>query len=245
MKRKVAIVTGAQTGVGKATCYCLAKKNVLVVATGRSLEKLNILKNEIILKGYDCEICRLDVTKEEEWINLCQFVYKKYHSIDYLVNNAGITSREKVHEGTRELWNIIMDTNAYGPYLGMKHCIPYMQKNHYGSIVNVTSVGSLVGIGGGTVYPASKGALYSMTRRVAINYGIDNIRANIVCPGWIDTPMTEYSRQEKKQQFLDRQALKYFGQPEDIANTIVFLLSDLSKFTTGSQIIVDGGFTAE
>lgn len=245
MKGKVAIVTGAQTGIGKATCLCLGEKGSIVIATGRNIKKLNLLKDEMNRKGYTCDVFLLDVANEEQWIHMCECVYEKYHAIDYLVNNAGITSREKVHEGTRELWDCIMDTNAYGPYLGMKHCIPYMQKNQYGSIVNVTSVGGIVGIGGGTAYPASKGALYSMTRRVAVNYGVDHIRANIVCPGWIETPMTKKAREEKRQQFMDRQALKYFGKPEDIAYTIVFLLSDLSRFTTGSQLIVDGGFTAE
>lgn len=245
MKNKVAIVTGAQSGIGEATCLYLGEKGCIVVATGRSEEKLSLIKNKMNRYGYICDTFVLDVTNEEEWNQLCKYVFKKYNSIDYLVNNAGVTSREKVHEGTRELWDKIMNTNAYGPYLGMKYCIPYMQRNHYGSIVNVSSVGGLVGIGGGTAYPASKGAIYSMTRRVAINYGQDNIRANIVCPGWIETPMTEGAREAKKEQFMDRQALKYFGKPEDVAHAIIFLLSDLSKFTTGIQLIVDGGFTAE
>ncbi|WP_312431128.1 SDR family NAD(P)-dependent oxidoreductase [Lacrimispora sp.] len=241
---EVVIVTGASSGVGRAAAVLFADKGAVVVAIGRKQKELELLKLEIEEKGHQCLVAVMDVSDERAWEEVTSSVMKKTGRIDVLVNNAGVTSREKVAEGSRELWDSIMNINAYGPYLGMKYCIPYMQERKKGSIVNVTSVGGVVGIGGGTVYPASKGALYSMSRRVAVNYGEDNIRVNTVCPGWIETPMTDGARPEKAMQFMDRQALNYYGTPEDVANAILFLASDEARFITGAELRVDGGFTA-
>ena len=237
LEEKVIVITGAACGIGRACVNLFAEQGATVIACDHNEEGLLSFCNKRI-KAYI-----LHVENEKEWETVITNVIQLYTRIDVLVNCAGISSRDIVTEGTSELWHRILDVNALGPYLGMKYCLPYMQNQKKGSIINITSVGAIVGIGGGTAYPASKGALYSMTRRIAAMFGIYNIRANMVCPGWIKTNMTKGARKEKEEQFIERQALKQIGDPIDVAHAVVFLASDKAKFITGTEVIVDGGFT--
>lgn len=236
---KVIIITGAASGIGKSCVEILSEENVIIIATDISypMNEFHELYNQVYSYG-------LDVSKSESWDLLVHEIEDNFGIVNALVNCAGISSRDKVVTGEIEEWNKVINTNLLGPYLGMKYCIPSMLKQNKGAIVNLSSVGAHVGIGGGTVYPASKGAIYSMSRRVANDYGKDNIRVNIVTPGWIKTKMTENARKEKEQQFLDRQALKFIGEPKDVAELIKFLISDKARFITGAEFIVDGGFTS-
>lgn len=237
-KDKVILITGAACGIGRACVKLFVEQGAIVIACDCNKEELLSLCDKNI-QSYI-----LNVENEKEWKAVINKTIESYKHIDVLVNCAGISSRDIVTEGTSELWHRVLDVNAYGPYLGMKYCLPHMQNQRRGSIVNITSVGAIVGIGGGTVYPASKGAVYSMTRRIAAMFGIYNIRANMVCPGWIKTDMTKDARKEKEEQFIERQALKQIGDPIDVAQAVVFLASDKAKFITGTEVIVDGGFTA-
>lgn len=234
---KVIVITGAASGIGRSCVNLFEEQGAIVIACDHNEEGLLSLCSKRI------QTYILHVENEKEWESVISKVIQSYKHIDVLVNCAGISSRDIVTEGTFELWHQIIDVNAFGPYLGMKYCIPHMQNQKKGSIINITSVGAIVGIGGGTVYPASKGAVYSMTRRIAAMFGIYNIRANMVCPGWIKTDMTKDARKEKEQQFIERQALKQIGDPIDVAQAVVFLASDKAKFITGTEVIVDGGFT--
>lgn len=234
---KVVLITGAASGIGRACASLFDSEQAIVIATDQDESILSFPHSRI-------QTHILHVEQEQDWKRVIEAVIRKYHKIDVFISCAGISSRDHVIEGTVEEWNQVMSINALGTYLGMKYCIPHMQKQRHGAIVNITSVGGLVGVGGGTVYPASKGAVYAMTRRVAMEYGKDHIRANVVCPGWINTNMTLHARKEKEQQFLKRQALDYIGEPEDVAHAVLFLASERAKFITGAQLIVDGGFTA-
>lgn len=243
VKGKVAIVTGSISGMGYRTSELLSEEGAYVIATGLDMEILKELQADLQARNLVCDVMELDVTKEEQWRAVIKFVLDKYNRIDILANIAGVSSREKVEDGDRDIWNQIMDINAYGTYLGMKHCIVDMKK-HGGAIVNISSVAGQIGIGGGTVYPASKGAVRAMSKRVAVDYGKENVRVNTIFPGWILTPMTENAREAKRKIFLDRQCLKYFGTPDDIAQAVLFLVSDKAKFITGAELVIDGGFTA-
>ena len=240
-KDKTAIVTGGAKGIGKACVERLMREKAKVAVIDFDAEALEQLKTD---DTDDLLTFCADVSKEENWIMITKKVIALWGRIDILINNAGVSTRDKCHECSLDFWKEMLDCNLTSQFLGMKSCIPYMMENNQGSIVNLSSVGAFVGIGGGTVYPASKGAVWSMSRRAAIDYGKYGIRVNVVIPGWVETPMSNQARPEKKQQFLDRQALKYFGKPEDAAAAILFLASDDARFISGSEIRVDGGFLA-
>lgn len=243
-KNRVFFITGCISGMGMKTAEMAAMKGAKVFATGLDYKILVDLKSRINRSGGICEIKVLDVTEENAWKEAAQECKETYGAIDALANIAGVSTRDAVTAGSREIWDQAMNVNAYGSYLGMKYCIPYMQENGQGAIVNISSVAGVCGVGGGTAYPASKGAVRAMTKRVALQYGVDNIRVNTIIPGWIETQMTANARQEKREQFLERQCLKTSGQAEDIANAVLFLLSDEAKFITGAELCVDGGFLA-
>lgn len=241
-ENKVVIVTGGAKGIGKACVDILLQEGASVVAIDKDSQALIELKEK--QNTQRLLTFNLSVAEEENWVKIVEETVKKWNTIDILINNAGVSTRDKCAECAIEFWNEMISINLTSQFLGMKHCLPIMMKNEKGSIVNLSSVGGMVGIGGGTVYPATKGAILSMTRRVAIDYGKYNIRVNSVIPGWIETPMAAQARPEKKQQFLDRQALKYFGKPEDAAKAILFLASDDARFISGAELKVDGGFLA-
>ncbi len=240
LKGKIALVTGAANGIGKAIVELFYQEGANVIA-------VDIMEKELYSycysNNYNC--MKLDVSKEEDWIKVINAIHQKYGQLDILVNNAGIVSGEKVADGTVEIWDQVMDVNAKGTYLGMKYVIPLMQKAGSGSIVNISSIAALIGTGGGTTYHASKGAIRAMSKRVATHYGQDNIRVNSIYPGWIETNMTKNPRKEKKEDFEKRQVLPYFGQPQDIAEGVLFLSSDKSRFITGAELVVDGGYTID
>lgn len=243
-ERKVAVVSGAAGGIGRATALKLAEEGYTVIGTDTNVQGLDRTLRQLLDIGSDNGVISFDVRDEDAWKDCASFCAENFGRVDCLVNNAGISTRDKVEDCTLEFWHEVMDTNVTSMMLSMKHMIPLMIKNGKGSIVNVSSVGALAGIGGGTVYPASKGAVRSLSKRVAANYGAYHIRVNTVFPGWIKTDMVKNARKEKEEFFLQRQPLKYFGRAEDVAEAIVFLAGDKARFITGAEIVVDGGFTA-
>lgn len=249
LDNKVAIITGAEGGMGYANAILLAKEGAKVIATdidqGRLDDAYKGTNNILTLK--------LDVSNEDDWKNVAKVADENFGKIDILVNNAGIHIAKNVLEFTVEEYYKEISVDMLGVSLGMKHVIPIMQENGGGSIINISSLAGLLGgvgaDGGGHVYSAAKGAVRSMTKNVAIEFAGDNIRANSIHPGTIFTPIMEKSgiSFEKAQDIYSEKIPlpPHIGEPKDIAYGVLYLASDESKFVTGQELVIDGGFTAQ
>jgi NAD(P)-dependent dehydrogenase (short-subunit alcohol dehydrogenase family) len=248
---KVAIVTGGALGIGKACCFLLAKEGAKVAVTDVLYKEGQELAKQILSQGDLAEFWHLDVSDEKEVEKVFAEIHQKFGKIDVLVNNAGIAGVSKpTHEITEEEWNTVMAVNVKGVFFCTKHVIPYMQKAGGGSIINLSSIYGIVSSGDVPPYHASKGAVRIMTKTDAFLYAKDKIRVNSVHPGFIWTPMVEnYLKSqgdvEQGRKYLDSlHPIGHVGEPDDIAYGIVYLASDESKFVTGSELVIDGGYTA-
>ena len=252
---KVAIVTGGSTGLGKATAELLAAEGAKVVIVDVQDTLGAAAAEEIEASGGSARYLHMDVTAENQVKAVCAEIFQSLGSIDILVNNAGITGAPKpTHEITVEEWDKVMNVDAKGVFLCTKHAVPYMQKSGGGSIVNISSV---YGIAGGMdvppplLYHAAKGAVRVMTKSDAICYAADKIRVNSVHPGWLWTPMLEGVGNDSTEgpeafhaRILSRLPLGHYGEPLDVAYGVLYLASDESKFVTGTELVIDGGYLA-
>jgi NAD(P)-dependent dehydrogenase (short-subunit alcohol dehydrogenase family) len=248
---KVAIVTGGALGIGKACCLRLAEEGARVAVTDVLYKEGQELAKQIQNTGGLAEFWHLDVSDEKEVEKVFGEVHKKFGKIDVLVNNAGIAGVSKpTHELTEEEWDEVMAVNVKGVFFCTKHAIPYMKKAGGGSVINLSSIYGIVSSGDVPPYHASKGAVRIMTKTDAFLYAKDKIRVNSVHPGFIWTPMVEnYLKSQgdvqEGRKYLDSlHPIGHVGEPEDIAYGIVYLASDESKFVTGSELVIDGGYTA-
>ncbi|MCQ6561413.1 SDR family NAD(P)-dependent oxidoreductase [Paenibacillus mendelii] len=247
LANKVAIVTGAAGGMGKADAVLFAKEGAKVVITDLQEEKLNEAVQEIVDNGGEAIGIKHNVTSEEDWIRVVEETISRFGKIDILVNNAGISNATPMLEMTVEQWDKTMSINVTGTFLGQKHVIPHMINNGGGSIVNISSIAGLTGGSGAGAYTASKGAVRLLTKATAVDFAKHNIRVNSVHPGYIKTPMTvELMADEKmKAWFLSQSPLPRLGEAEDIAKGVLFLASDESSYITGIELPIDGGYYAK
>ncbi len=248
LEGKVAIVSGAGRGQGAEEVRMFAREGAKVCFGDILDEEGMKLEAQIRELGGDVTYSHLDVTKEDDWKNMVQLAENKYGKVDVLVNNAGITiGTRSIEETSAEDWDRIMDVNAKGVFLGTKQAIPAMRRNGGGSIINISSTAGIVAIGRSAGYTASKGAVRLLTKSTAIQYARDNIRCNSVHPGPVNTPFIQemLDDPERLQRRLDRVPLGRLGTVEDIAYGVLFLASDESSFMTGSELVIDGGTTAE
>jgi cyclopentanol dehydrogenase len=218
------------------------------VAIGDILEREGKrVEAEINETGGEAMFVRLDVTMESEWRSAIAATVRRFGKLDVLVNNAGVAVRGKVEETSEEQWNRAMDINAKGVFLGTKVAIFEMRRAGGGSIVNISSVAGIVGSPVLSAYNASKGAVRLLTKATAIQYAKDGIRCNSVHPGPIATPMNEYQRADPKllESNLSRVPMARYGQPEEVAYGVLYLASDESSYVTGSELVIDGGLTAQ
>ncbi|MFD1065625.1 SDR family NAD(P)-dependent oxidoreductase [Oceanobacillus locisalsi] len=241
---KVAIVTGAALGMGAAEAKIFAEEGAKVVATDIIEDTLHEVVNDIKENGGEAIGVKHDVTSEEEWKQVIQKTVDQYGKIDVLVNNAGVSSPKTIAQMEMDEWNKILDIDLNGCVIGMKYVIPEMQKAGGGSVINISSIGGLVGMAGTSPYTAAKGALRSLSKSAAVDYGKDKIRVNSVHPGIIETPMTADTFENATQYYQTFTQLPYFGNPEDVAYGVLFLASDESRFMTGAELVIDGGWTA-
>lgn len=248
LEGKVAIISGGARGMGAAEARLFAKEGARVVIGDVLDDQGKQVEAEIAETGGEATYVHLDVTSEADWANAVQTAIGSFGKLDILVNNAGIAIWSARDDATAEEWDRIMDVNAKGVFLGTKAAIPEMRNVGGGSIINISSISGLVGqdnIHPG--YNASKGAVRLLTKATAIQYARDGIRVNSVHPGPIATPMTEAGRSDPEhfQRTLERTPLGRYGQPEDVANGVLFLASDESSYMTGSELVIDGGVTAQ
>ena len=250
MKRtnnKVVIVTGGALGIGRETCLLLAKEGAKVAVTD-VLDKEGLeLVEEIIQTGGTAKFWHLNVANEKEVESVYTDVVKEFGRLDALVNNAGIAGADKpTHELTEHEWDAVMNVNVKGVFFCTKHAIAYLQKSGGGSIVNLSSIYGLVGAGDLPPYHASKGAVRLMSKNDALFYAKDNIRVNSVHPGFIWTPFVEElgkNKPEFRNKLDSLHPIGHVGEAIDIAYGILYLVSDESKFVTGSELVIDGGYT--
>jgi NAD(P)-dependent dehydrogenase (short-subunit alcohol dehydrogenase family) len=253
VKSKVAIVTGAAVGIGRATGLLLASEGAQVALTDVRDTEGKELAREIVRTGGVAEYWRMDVARESDVQAVFANVRERFGRIDILVNNAGITGVNKpTHELTEEEWDRVSAVNVKGAFFCTKHVIPWLRAAGGGSIINLSSIYGIVGAPDIPPYHASKGAIRLMTKTDALLYARDRIRVNSVHPGYIWTPLVEALAQESPEgrdafrRHLDSlHPLGHLGKPEDIAYGILYLASDESEFVTGSELVIDGGYTAQ
>ena len=247
LQGKVALITGAARGQGAEEARMFAKEGAKVVLADVTEQEGTAVAAEIAEMGGDALYVHLDVTNEDEWDAAVQSAVASFGKLDILVNNAGIWRRGHVLETSSDQWDDIMDVNAKGVFLGTKAAIPEMRKAGGGSIVNISSTAGLVGSKTSAAYSASKGAVRIFTKSTAVQYAAEGIRANSIHPGPIDTDMGDqvWPDAASKAASVTRTALNRMGTPEDIAYGALYLASDESSFVTGSELVIDGGVTAQ
>lgn len=240
---EVALITGAARGQGEAEARRFAAEGATVVVTD-VLERGETVAEEIRAEGHEAEFVELDVTDESGWEACVEGVVEEYGSLDVLVNNAGIAREEAVDEETLDGWNRVIEVNQTGTFLGLKAALPRIAETGGGAVVNTVSIWGVVGTADSFAYQASKGAIRAMTKNAAIAYADRDVRVNAVCPGVIETPMTE-DRERLIEFITKRTPMSRPGQAEEVADVALFLASEESSYVTGDEIMVDGGFTAQ
>ena len=254
LEGKVALISGAAAGVqgelmgfGGAAARLFSQEGAKVVLTDIKDEQGQKSANEIAEAGGEALYLHLDVTSEAEWIHVIGETVSRFGRLDILVNNAGTGARYTVEDTTEEVWDAQMNVHAKGVFLGAKHTIPEMRKVGGGSIINVSSIYGLVGSETSTAYHAAKGAIRLFTKTAAIQYAKENIRVNSVHPGYALTPLTQrgYQNPEYYESIRSRIPMGRVGTASDIAYGMLYLASDESSFVTGSELVIDGGTTAQ
>jgi len=248
LKGKVAIITGAGSGIGLATAFRFSDEGAIVVVA--DIKDAKQVVKEITERGAESLFIQVDVSSEPQVNVLIEKTVNTYGHLDVLVNNAGIELAKKVTATTEAEWDHLMNINLKGVFLCSKTAIPVMQRNKRGVIVNVASEMGLVGGSEIAAYCASKGGVVQLTKAMAIDHAADQVRVNCVCPGPVSTPLleaiidTSSNPEEERRSIVEKTLLKRLGHPDEIANLILFLASDESSYMTGSIVVVDGGWSA-
>jgi meso-butanediol dehydrogenase / (S,S)-butanediol dehydrogenase / diacetyl reductase len=249
VKNKVAVITGAGAGIGKASAILLAKEGAQIGVADFDLGAAEQTTSLIREAGGQAIPLRADVSVESDCARMVQTVWDRWGHLNILCNIAGIVLGGVLDKTTDEEWNASMDVNLRGIYLCSKHAIPFMRRAGGGAIVNMASVAGLMGVKNRAAYSASKGGVIALTKSMAIDYVDERIRVNSICPGTVDSPSLQKRLEAlpdpaaARREFMARQPMKRFGRPDEIAYAVLFLCSDESSFITGTEIVVDGGMS--
>ncbi len=248
---KVAIITGGASGMGRAMASLLAKEGAKVVVTDINEVNGKQVAEEIRHEGGEAVFLKHDVASERDWNEVIEKTLAEFGKLDILVNNAGVLFARKIEDTSLEEWRRLMSVNLDGVFLGTKHAVGAMKRSGGGSIINMSSVAGIVGTVDDTAaYVASKGAVRLFTKAAALEFSKAghnyNIRVNSVHPGVTETPLMEPMLKDEtmRKKLEARHPIGYFGKPIDIAYAVLYLASDESKFVTGAELVIDGGWTA-
>ncbi|MCL0105337.1 glucose 1-dehydrogenase [Dehalococcoidia bacterium] len=254
LENKVALITGAANGrrgelmgFGGACAWKFVNEGAKVVLADIDEKSGLATLKELQDAEFEAEFVRLDVTSAASWANAVASTVSRFGKIDILVNNAGTSLTKTLDETSEEDWDGQMNVHAKGSFFGIKHVAPIMKKNGGGSIVNLSSINGLIGSPTATAYHVAKGGVRLLTKSAAIQYAEFSIRVNSVHPGYAETPMTEplFNSPESLQARLSRVPMGRLGTADEIAMGILYLASDESSFVTGSELVIDGGMTAQ
>jgi NAD(P)-dependent dehydrogenase (short-subunit alcohol dehydrogenase family) len=246
MENKTVIITGAASGIGKATAQLFAKQGANVVVSDIQESEGERVVKEICSTGGKASYFKTDVSKPEEMEALVNFAVKTYGKLDMAVNNAGIGGElNPIADMSIEGWQKVISINLSSLFYGMKYQIQAMLKSGGGSIVNISSILGAVGFAGSAGYSAAKHGVIGLTQTAALEYAAHNIRINAVCPGFIDTPLLKALDNEMKKQIISLHPIGRLGKSEEIAELILWLSSDKASFVNGSYHPIDGGYLAK
>jgi len=246
IKNKIALITGAAVGIGRATAILLAKKGAKVMVTDINEEEGNKTKSIINDAGGYAKFYKLDVSNREDIQSVCQTIHLKEGSLDLAVNNAGIPGGTgPIHEIPFDVWERMLSISLSGVFYCMQEELKCMLPKGFGRIVNVSSLAGVNGLGTAGDYSAAKHGVIGLTKTGALEYGAFNIRVNAVCPGFIQTGIMDNVTTEVQDYITQiRVPMKRIGTAEEVAESIVWLLSDSSSYVNGENILLDGGFKA-
>jgi NAD(P)-dependent dehydrogenase (short-subunit alcohol dehydrogenase family) len=247
LSEKVAVITGASKGLGKAIALALARAGAQLALASRNLKQLTETADAARALGTAVEVFQADVTNEQQIRNLEKEVVARFGKVHILVNNAGINIRKPVTEFTLAEWQQVVDTNLTGPFLLCRSFVPHMKGLGYGRILNLTSIMSHVALAGRTAYAASKTGLLGFTRALALELAHEHITVNGISPGPIATAMNApiIHNAELNQQFISKIPVGRWGKEEEVAQLALYLCSQGAGFVTGTDILIDGGWTAQ
>lgn len=241
LDNKVAIITGGASGIGASMVDLFSQEGAIVIAADINDEALEMASQKENVYGM-----KLNVASDDDWEALAKEVNDRFGKIDILVNNAGISSEKPYQDINLDDWQKMLSINGFGPFAGIKHVAPYMAAQKQGSIVNISSYTAQIGQGFNH-YSASKGAVRALSKAAATTFGHQGVRVNTLFPGIIETPMTQSlsTSQDLLGRLIQATPLQRLGKPSDIANAALFLASDESSYITGSELTIDGGFSAQ
>ncbi|KAB7707237.1 glucose 1-dehydrogenase [Bacillus aerolatus] len=251
LKNKVVLITGAGSGIGKATALLFAKEGAHLVINDLSSEAGNETVKEIVQLGGEAIFLQADVTKADEVERMVAEAVRSKGKIDVLFNNAGISGIGALHETSEELWDQVTNVNIKGVFLPSKFVLPHMMKQQNGVIINMSSCIAEIGLSRRAIYSATKGAILALSKSMQVDYAPYSIRVNALLPGTILTPFVENylnnsyeNAEEALESIKKRQLSGDLGRPEDVAKAALFLASDESTFMMGSPLYIDGGVTS-
>jgi len=252
LEGRVAIVTGANSGIGRASAHLFAREGAKVLCCDIQ-EKISPRIDKLIeQEGGQAVYTHVDVTRSSDCDRMVAEALAHFGDLDILFNNAGGGVRKRIHEFTDDEWHYVLNLNLNAIFLGVRAAIPHFLKKDRGNIINTASTFGLVASKNYPAYCATKAAVVNLTRQMALDYGASGIRVNCVCPGFIETtrfrgfpprPAQEFSEQQRAEAISSSKALLRMGRPEEVAYGVLFLASDESSFVTGHALVIDGGQT--